>query len=135
MSYSSNAFEAIDGFVDKFKFTEQDVTEEVVDYRMDLVTEEYQETIGAHMTGDAEGVVDGHVDMIVILMGNLAIMGIDGRQAFDRVMEANMAKQLGKRKETDPEGSSILKPDGWVGPNHSDNHGVLDEIYAKKPEA
>lgn len=129
MSYSADAFGAVDGMVEKFGFDKGPVTDDVVQYRMDLLTEEYQETVGAHQAEDAEALVDGHIDLIVIAMGNLAIFGVDARTAFDRVMEANMAKELGKRKPTDPEGSSILKPEGWVGPDHSDNHGVLDAIY------
>lgn len=134
MSYSADAFGAVDGMVEKFGFREGPTTEEVVDYRMGLLTEEYQETVGAYQVEDAEGIVDGHIDLIVIAMGNLAIFGVDAREAFDRVMEANMAKERGKRKETDPEGSSIIKPEGWVGPDHSDNHGVLDEVFEGTPE-
>ncbi len=129
MPYSPDAFGAVDAMVAKFGFADKPADSDVVQYRMDLLEEEFQETLGAHRTEDAEGLVDGHIDLIVIAMGNLAIFGVDAREAFDRVMEANMAKELGKRKPTDPDGSSIVKPDGWVGPDHSNNHGVLDVAY------
>jgi hypothetical protein len=129
MSYSSDAIGSVEAMVEKFGFRAAEPTAEVVQYRMDLLTEEFQETVGAHQVDDPEGVVDGHVDLIVIALGNLSIFGVDPREAFDRVMSANMAKERGKRKDTDPEGSSIVKPSGWVAPDHSDNHGVLDKIY------
>jgi hypothetical protein len=129
MKYSTHAFESVSKFADKFGFTSVEVTEEVVDYRIGLLTEEYQETIGAHRTANAEELIDGHIDIIIIAMGNLAIFGVNGEEAFDQVMAANMAKKLGKRRESDPEGSSIIKPEGWTGPDHSGNHGKLDDIY------
>ncbi len=128
---SYDQFAQIDTFVEKYGFTDVPYTPEVHQYRMDLLSEEYEETVGAHMTGDAECLVDGHVDMIVILMGNLAMMGVDGKRAFNEVMRANMSKVLAARKDGDPDGASIAKPVGWVGPDHSDNHGKLDEIYDK----
>jgi predicted HAD superfamily Cof-like phosphohydrolase len=129
MGYGEKPFESINEFVDKFSFRDGDVTEEVVDYRMSLLTEELQETQGAHLTGNVEELIDGHIDVIIVAMGNLAIFGVDGKKAFDEVMRANMSKVLGKRRPTDPDGKSIMKPDGWVGPDHSDNHGALNEVY------
>ncbi len=132
MNYGERPFESIKEFAEKFNFKDGEVTEEVVDYRMSLLTEEYQETVGAHMVGNAEELVDGHIDLIVIAMGNLEIFGVDAHEAFNRVMVANMSKVLGKRRESDPEGKSIMKPEGWVGPDHSDNHGELDRVYDER---
>lgn len=131
-NYSADAFTAVDNMVDKFAFTAAPVSGEVVDYRIGLLTEEYQETVGAYQSGDPEGIVDGHVDLLVIVMGNLAMFGVDARVAFNRVMAANMAKVPGKRRDSDPEGVSMVKPEGWVGPDHHDNHGVLDAITGTK---
>lgn len=117
--------------VDKFGFKDQPLTEEILQYRMDLLHEEYLETVGAHHVGSAEELVDGHIDIIVIAIGNLAMFGVDAQKAFDEVMRANMAKKVGKRRDGDPDGVSITKPNGWVGPDHSDNLGVLNDIYKK----
>jgi len=131
MTYSKDAIGAVEGFVDKFKFKEPEFTEEVLDYRMGLLKEEWQETDGAFRTSNPEELVDGHVDIIVIALGNLAMMGVDIQKAFDEVMRANMSKELGKRSLTDPDGVSIIKPQGWVGPDHKDNHGKLEAIFSE----
>jgi hypothetical protein len=129
MTYSSDAIGAVEAMVEKFGFKDGELTGNVVDYRIGLLTEEYQETIGAYRTGNAQEVVDGHIDMIVIALGNLSMFGVDAREAFDEVMNANMAKERGKRRESDPDSVSIVKPDGWVGPNHGGNTGKLDELF------
>lgn len=131
MEYSQNPNKSIETFVDKFHMRDAELTEETVDYRMALFEEEAQETIGAWRTSNPEELVDGHIDVIVIALGNLAIFGVNFDRAFDQVMKANMAKEIGKRKETDPEEGSIYKPEGWVGPDHSDNHGALDELFSQ----
>lgn len=132
MEYSNSPFHVVDSFVDRFGFKDEELTEETVDYRMSLLREEYQETDGAHRVNNVEELIDGHVDIIVVALGNLAIFGVNGRKAFDEVMRANMSKEKGKRRESDPDGQSIIKPLGWVGPNHEDNHGQLDEIYPEE---
>lgn len=129
MDCSQSQFNRVDNFVDKFGFCDFPYTEEVHQYRMDLLAEEYQETIGAHITSDPEGVIDGHIDMMVVIIGNLAMMGVDGQRAFNEVMRANMEKEIGKRREGDPNGASIVKPEGWRGPDHSDNLGKLASLY------
>lgn len=126
--YSDNPKKSIDQFVDKFGMRDDDLTEDVLDYRMSLFEEETQETIGAWRTKNPEELIDGHIDTIVIAMGNLAIFGVNFDEAFEEVMRANMSKERGKRRPTDPDNSSIVKPERWVAPDHSDNHGELDRI-------
>jgi hypothetical protein len=29
-------------------------------------------------------------------------------------------------------GFDVIKPEGWKGPNHEDNHGKLREIFSKR---
>lgn len=130
----SNPFEEVNQLYDKFSMLGKPVTEAVVDYRFRLMEEEYDETVKAHNEGDAEGVVDGHVDQIVILIGNLMLFGVDPEEAWKRVMAANMAKERGRRGEEDA-AVSMVKPEGWVGPDHSDNHGGLDDVYERIQQA
>lgn len=132
MNYSENPINAVEAMAEKFGFYEVPVDNELVEYRVGLLKEEFKETIDAHAEGDAEKVVDGHIDLIVIAVGNLSMMGVDVHTAFDEVMKANMAKERRKRSETDPDGASIAKPEGWQPPDHSNNHGVLDEIYRQR---
>lgn len=127
--HSHYPFLSIDEMVNKFGFKQGELTEEKLDYRMELLKEEMQETEGAWRVGNAEEWVDGHIDIIVIALGNLAIANVDSRRAFDEVMNANLRKEIGSRREGDIEGMSIRKPDGWVGPDHSDNHGDLDTVW------
>lgn len=129
--YGSRPKEAVDEMIDKFDMKPPELTEDVVDYRMGLLSEETQETIGAWRTKNPEEIVDGHVDVITIALGNLAIFGVSFEKAMEQVMQANMAKEKGKRKESDPDGQSIIKPEGWVKPDHKDNHGELDRIYGE----
>lgn len=129
MSYLNRPFQAVEDMVKHFGFMDRPVTKEVFDYRMGLLEEEYGETRVAADYGDPEGIVDGHIDLIIIAVGNLAMFGVDIDQAFDEVMTANLEKRRGKRSESDPEGASIYKPEGWVPPSHIGNHGILDEMF------
>lgn len=128
MTYSNDAIGAVEEMLETFDCLGGPLTKDVYDYRMGLLEEEFDETMEAVETGDAEGIVDGHIDLIVIAIGNLATFGVNTRDAFDRVLTANMAKVAGKRAEGDPEGVSLTKPEGWVGPDHSDNHGELHDV-------
>ena len=127
--HGRDPFGSIDEFVNKFGFNNGELTQEKLDYRMELLKEEYQETEGAWRVGNPEEWVDGHIDIIVVALGNLAIAGVDSRRAFNEVMTANMSKVIGSRRDDDPVGMSIKKPEGWVGPNHRDNHGKLDGLF------
>ena len=128
-NHSHDPFSSIEEMVDKFGFTQDELTEEKIDYRMSLLKEEMQETEGAWHVCNAEEWVDGNIDIIVIALGNLAIANVDSRKAFNEVMNANMQKEVGSRRDGDPDGMSIRKPEGWIGPDHSGNHGDLDNIW------
>lgn len=133
--HGRNPFASVNEMVNTFGFNEGELTEEKLDYRMGLLKEEYQETEGAWRVGNAEEWVDGHIDIIVVAMGNLAIAGVNGERAFNEVMNANMKKELGSRgKAGGVEGMEIFKPKGWIPPDHSDNHGKLDSVMTKVDE-
>lgn len=127
--HARNPFASVQEMVNTFGFNQGELTDEKIDYRMSLLKEELQETEGAWRTGNAEEWVDGHIDIIVVAMGNLAIANVDFGKAFNQVMNANMSKVVGSRRDDDPDGMSIRKPEGWVGPNHRDNHGKLDGLF------
>lgn len=128
MKYSANPFESVRRMYDQFGLTRVEPNNIVLGYRMELLEEELDETKKGIDEGSPEKVVDGHVDLMVVAIGSLAIMKVDIDQAFDAVMEANMRKVQGKRFDSDPVGVSIAKPIGWEGPDHSRNTGVLDGI-------
>ena len=102
---------------------------ELMKLRMRMLAEEFNETLQAYLQGDSEEVIDGLIDLCVISIGTLDIAGVDVNAAWNEVYVANMAKERGvKPGRPNPLGlPDLIKPDGWVGPDHSSNHGILKE--------
>ena len=105
-------------------------------FRMLMIGEEYQETLSAINNSDAEEVVDGLIDMCVFAIGTLDVMGVDANQAWDKVYQANMAKQTGAKPGRPNRFGlpDLLKPSGWKPPEHTNNHGDLDLAIGTPPE-
>lgn len=80
-----------------------------------LVREEFTETMDAWAGKDINGIADGVVDLIWVLCGLLARMGIDLDSVWDEVRKANYAK-LGGPVRAD---GKVLKPEGWKPPDIS----------------
>lgn len=90
--------------------------------------EELNETIEAINKGDADGVVDGAIDLITFVLGTLENFGVDGRLAWKRVHEANMQKEKGtKSTRKNSGGVDLIKPKGWKAPSHKDNLGMIEK--------
>lgn len=118
-------------FQKKFKFDEDALTVDKLEFRNDLLTEEFQEIQLALFDNNAEEWVDGHIDLIVIALGNLHLAGINIEKAWAEVVRANMSKERGIKPGREQSGGfDVIKPKGWVGPDHSDNHGVLHDIFS-----
>lgn len=98
-------------------------------FRLKMCNEEMNETIDAWLDGDAEEVVDGLIDLCVFAIGTLDVFGVDANEAWDRVYEANMAKNPGvKPGRPNPFGlPDLLKPSGWTAPTHEGNHGAIPD--------
>ncbi len=96
-------------------------------FRMLMINEEMHETLQALNTGNAEEIVDGLIDLCVFAIGTLDVFGVDANKAWDEIYRANMDKKAGvKPGRPNPFGlPDLLKPGGWKGPNHEDNHGDL----------
>ena len=97
-----------------------------IEFRLDFIKEEYDETKEALVMEDAEEIVDGLIDLCVVAIGTLDAMGINSINAWNAVLEANMAKEVG-RKESRPNPlglPDLIKPEGWTAPSHEDNHGI-----------
>ncbi len=96
-------------------------------FRMAMVQEEVDETRTAMVTGDPEEVVDGLIDLCVFAIGTLDVFGVNANEAWDKVYNANMAKQPGvKEGRPNPFGlPDLLKPDDWQAPSHEGNHGDI----------
>ena len=101
-----------------------------LDFRIDFIREELEETEAALINMDAEEIVDGLIDLCVVAIGTLDAFGVNPYKAWDEVLEANMAKEVGKKpSRPNPLGvPDLIKPDNWKGPNHKGNHGKLNDI-------
>lgn len=96
-------------------------------FRANFIREELDELSAACEQHDAEEVVDALIDICVVAIGTLDLFGVDAQKAWDEVHRANMSKEVGiKVGRPNPLGlPDLTKPEGWVGPDHSGNHGVL----------
>ena len=98
---------------------------------MDLVVNEdgKYEFVGDVAKTDPEEIVDGLIDMCVFAIGTLDVFGVDANEAWDRVYTANVSKDVGvKEGRPNPFGlPDLIKPEGWVAPDHKGNHGDLNK--------
>lgn len=96
-------------------------------FRLSMCKEELDETLDAIDKKDPEEIVDGLIDLCVFAIGTLDVFNVDANKAWDAIYKANMAKSPGvKESRPNPFGlPDLIKPEGWQGPNHEDNHGDL----------
>lgn len=110
-----------------------DATDATAAFRMVLLKEEFNETLKAFEVQDAEEFIDGHVDMLVVILGTLLHLGVDIDKAWAEVHRANMSKIRGfNPKRPESGGNDLYKPEGWQKPDHSDNHGRLVYLWNNK---
>lgn len=104
-----------------------------MDFRLNFLKEELNETEKAITEGDAKEIVDGLIDLCVVAIGTLDAFGCDTHNAWSTVMEANMEKEVGvKPSRPNPLGlPDLIKPKGWNGPDHTHTTGILEEVYRK----
>ena len=102
-------------------------------FRMSFLDEELTETKNAVNANDAEEIVDGLIDLCVVAIGTLDSMGIDSHEAWNRVLSANLLKEVGiKPERPNPLGlPDLIKPAGWKAPSHTNNHGLLEKLFKK----
>ena len=101
-----------------------------LDFRIDFLREELEETEAALVSMDAEEIVDGLIDLCVVAIGTLDAFGVDPYKAWDEVLQANMAKEVGKKpSRPNPLGvPDLVNPDDWKAPSHKGNHGKFNDI-------
>ena len=95
-----------------------------MDFRIDLITEEYNEFVAAWDSdiheGYEEAVVKELIDLLYVTYGTLIYLGVDADEAFRRVHESNMSK-LGKNgKPIRREDGKVLKGDNYKEPDLRD---------------
>jgi len=102
-----------------------------LEFRLKFIKEEYDETREAIIMEDAEEIVDGLIDICVVAIGTLDAMSVNAHKAWDEILEANMAKEVGvKESRPNPLGiPDLIKPEGWKSPTHKDNHGIIPTAF------
>lgn len=103
-----------------------------LEFRVNFLQEELDETRAAALIDkDPEEIVDGLIDLCVIAIGTLDAFGVNAHKAWEEVLRANMAKEVGVKPERpNPLGlPDLIKPEGWEAPSHKDNHGLLNKAF------
>jgi len=98
-----------------------------LEFRMNFLKEEFDETMKAYENKDVEEMIDGMIDLCVIAIGTLEAFGVNANRAWDEVYHANMKKEVGiKLARPNPLGlPDLIKPEGWKAPSHKGNHGYF----------
>jgi len=110
-----------------------DSLKKFLQFRIGFLKEELAETEKALAEEDPEEIVDGLIDLCVVAIGTLDAFDVRAYEAWDKVHKANMSKEPGVKPERpNPLGlPDLIKPEGWQGPEHKDNHGSLPFIFQK----
>lgn len=103
-----------------------------LEFRIKCMLEEMNEILEAEKGGDADGVVDGIIDIIVFAIGTLDLFGVNFNKAWNEVLIANLSKSPGiKPGRPNPYGlPDLIKPDNFVSPDHSDNLGKIADVLS-----
>ena len=99
-----------------------------LEFRVNFLKEELTELQNAQSGDDA---VDALIDLCVVAIGTLDSMGVDAYKAWEEVLTANLAKEVGiKATRPNPLGlPDLIKPEGWKSPSHADNIGLFSKIF------
>jgi len=116
------------GVFDKVQAFDKEKLNKFLEFRIKFLEEEMNELSTAETADD---VVDALIDLCVVAIGTLDLFDVDARLAWDRVHEANMNKRVGiKESRPNPLGlPDLIKPEGWIAPNHKDNVGLLGMLF------
>ena len=116
--------------LNKIEEKDYDSLKKFLDFRLAFIKEELDETNKATTDNNPEEIVDGLIDILVVAIGTLDAFGVDINTAWKEVHTANMAKEVGiKETRPNPLGlPDLIKPNGWQGPNHKGNVGVLGKV-------
>ena len=121
----------VDKWMEKEKRSEWTRLRQFMDFRLNMMQEELDETKKAVKDQNAEEVVDGIIDLCVFAIGTLEVFGVNAEKAWDQVYHANMSKEVGvKEGRPNPLGlPDLVKPEGWEGPSHEGNHGNITDAF------
>jgi hypothetical protein len=104
----------------------EELTNKFLQFRWLFLDEELNEIGDAIDDRNAEEIVDGLIDLCVVAIGTLDLFNVDAEYAWNEVLRANLAKKRGvKEGRETSNGWDLNKPEGWVGPDHTGNTGLL----------
>lgn len=86
------------------------------DLYMNLITEEYKETLEAFQNKDMIEVADGLADMVWVIMGMCSSCGINFEKVWEEVKASNMSKFV-DGKAIKNEAGKIMKPETYFRPD------------------
>jgi hypothetical protein len=116
------------GVHESVKGMDSDKLAKYLQFRVNFLQEELDE-LKAN-TKKPEEIVDALIDLCVVAIGTLDAFNVDAYKAWDEVHRANMQKEVGvKATRPNPIGlPDLIKPEGWEGPEHTDNYGLLTQL-------
>ncbi len=119
------------GIHDVVNLMEPERLRALMEFRLGCLKEELTETNEAFDMRDADGFVDGLVDLVVFAVGTLDLLQVNFTEAWWRVLVANMNKTPGiKPNRPNPLGlPDLIKNPGWVPPTHEDNTGLIEYAF------
>jgi predicted HAD superfamily Cof-like phosphohydrolase len=115
-----------DKFWGNVKLSPSVCTKEVLLARADFIQEELNEFRSSVENGDYLEQIDALVDMVVVAKGTAVMMGLRWKWHWDEVHRANLMKEIGKNEKRPDMPFDLIKPEGWIGPNHL---SVFDARY------
>lgn len=86
--------------------------------RAEFIREELDELFDAIERNDYLAMVDALVDIVVVVKGTVAMLGLRWRRHWREVHRANMSKQRGNNPKRPELKEDLIKPEGWMGPDH-----------------
>ena len=116
------------GVHESVKGMDSDKLAKYLQFRVNFLQEELDE-LKAN-TKNPEEIVDALIDLCVVAIGTLDAFNVDAYKAWDEVHRANMQKEVGvKATRPNPLGlPDLIKPEGWEGPEHTNNYGLLTQL-------
>lgn len=121
-SLSNNMITQVKTMHEKFQITSDNVkvfSEEEKRFRICAMQEELDEYKEAEAREDQ---LDALIDLVVFALGTAERQGLLEvfEEGFNRVMTANMQKELGQNQKRGSFQLDLVKPKGWVAPEHTD---------------
>jgi predicted HAD superfamily Cof-like phosphohydrolase len=115
-------FQDVVDFHEKFKIDlpvcPQPLKRDLYDFRVKFMFEELIEFVEAWALADLAQQADALVDLVYVVLGTAAMMGIPFEECWREVHDANMAKRLSNSNDPNRRHKlDIVKPVGWEPPD------------------